>query len=277
MTAPNNMSTHIAYAYHCLRRDVSNFSLVKRRHFDGMLISMHQSGTHWLKHMLASALTDKYGLPAPQYIHANDVIAGPKDKRLSDVMPHLVSAHSIPHALFRSKLFHSHVSLPPYVVLVRDIRASLVSNYEKWKDHYACEFEEFLLGDVSGQRFNNDIWWCIRFCNMWGAIESRVPGSLLVIRYEDLRKAPLEELQRINQYWKLELDDPTLERAIAASSKDKMALKKDPDTPFGVNVVRSDGKPWKDWFNRENANLVNNLCDAFLKYDHGYDYSSMER
>ena len=170
MTAPNNMSTHIAYAYHCLRRHVSNFSLVKRRHFDGMLISMHQSGTHWLKHMLASALTDKYGLPAPQYIHANDVIAGPKDKRLSDVMPHLVSAHSIPHALFRSKLFHSHVSLPPYVVLVRDIRASLVSNYEKWKDHYACEFEEFLLGDVSGQRFNNDIWWCIRFFNRWGEV-----------------------------------------------------------------------------------------------------------
>ena len=269
-------STQLSYAYHCLRRDISNFSLVKRRQFDGVLISMHQSGTHWLKHMLACALTDKHGLPPPEYIHANDVIAGPRDRRMNDLIPHLVSAHSIPHALFRSKLFHSCVSLPPYVVLVRDIRATLVSNYEKWKEHYQCDFEEFLLGDISGQRFNNDIWWCIRFCNMWGAIQARVPGSLLLVRYEDLRKSTLEELQRINRYWQLQLADNTLERAIAASSKEAMSLKKDPDTPFGVNVVRNDGKPWKDWFEGKNAALVSELCDAFLKYDHGYDYSSID-
>ena len=272
-----NTSTRLSYAYHCLRRDISNFSLVKRRHFDGVLISMHQSGTHWLKHMLASALTEKYELPPPQYIHANDVIAGPKDPKLHDAVPHLVSAHSIPHALFRSRLFHASSNLPPYVILVRDIRATLVSNYEKWKDHYQCDFEEFLRGDISGQRFNNDIWWCIRFCNMWGTIKARVPESLHLVRYEDLRHDTLNELRSINDYWRLDLDEDTLKRAIAASSKDKMALKKDPDTPFGVNVVRNDGKPWKDWYNRENTRLVAKFCDAFLKYDHGYDYTTLDR
>lgn len=260
------------FLYHCLRRDISNFSLVKRRNFDGFVISMHQSGTHWLKHMLATALTSSFELPPPQYIHANDVIGGPKDTRAHDKLPHIVSAHSIPHALFRSRLFHRFVKLPPYVVLVRDIRASLVSNFEKWKWLYECDFNEFLRGDVSGKRFNNDIWWCLRFCNMWGTVQSRVPGSILLVRYEELRAAPLQELKRINQYLELELDEDTLKFAIDESSKEKMSLKKDPDTPFGVNVVRRDEKPWMDWYDGENRAFVGEVCDAFLKYDFGYDY-----
>lgn len=261
-----------AFYYHCLRRDISNFSLVKRRGFDGFLISMHQSGTHWLKHMLATAMTYKAGLPPPRYIHANDVIGGPKDPRPSDRIPHIVSAHSIPHMVFRSGLFHRLVDLPPYVVLVRDIRASLVSNYEKWKALYACSFDEFLRGDISGRRFNNDVWWCIRFCNMWGAVRSRAPASTLLIRYENLRAEPLAELQRINRFWKLNIETEILEYAISESSKEKMSQKKDPDTPFGVTVVRRDEKPWRDWYDDENARFLGKICDEFLNYTFEYNY-----
>ncbi|MFT5349403.1 MAG: hypothetical protein ACI9MF_000215, partial [Gammaproteobacteria bacterium] len=131
------------FIYHSLRRDISNFSLIKRRNFDGFLISMHQSGTHWLKHMLATALTHKLDLPPPQYIHANDVIPGPKGPPVNKILPRIVSSHSIPHALLGSRLFRRLVKLPPYVVLVRDIRATLVSTYEKWKEHYNCDFPVF--------------------------------------------------------------------------------------------------------------------------------------
>ena len=262
-----------SYFYHSLRRDISNFSLIRRRDFDGFLISMHQSGTHWLKHMLATALTRKYDLPPPQYIHANDVIAGPKNPRCYQQLPHLVSAHSIPHSLLNSRAFRQLVNLPPYVVLVRDIRATLVSNFEKWKTQYACDFDEYLKGDISGHRFNNDIWWCIRFCNKWGKLVERFPENTLLIRYEDIKSSPLHELQRVNQYWNLDLSEELLNYAIEESSKEKMARKKDPDTPFGVTVVREDKTPFMERFEPSQLDYFNKTCDAFLKYDFGYDYS----
>lgn len=261
-----------AFLYHSLRRDLSNFSLIKHRAFDGFLISMHQSGTHWLKHMLATALTHKLGLPPPRYIHANDVIAGPRDPLANARLPHIVSTHSIPHGLLGSRLFRRLLRLPPYVVLVRDIRASLVSNYEKWKQHYACDFSVFLRGDISGHRFNNDIWWCIRFCNSWGRLAQRFPETTLVVKYEDLKSTPQIELQRINDYWQLDLDAETLRYAIAESSKGKMALKKDPDTPLGVTVVRDNRQSFLDWYNKEQINYINNIFDHYLKYNFGYSY-----
>lgn len=261
-----------AFLYHSLRRDISNFSLLKHRHFDGFLISMHQSGTHWLKHMLATALTCKYEKAPPQYIHANDIIAGPKNARMDDEIPHIVSAHSIPHLLLQSGLVHRLLKLPPYVVLVRDIRATLVSNYEKWKQHYDCDFDTFLHGDISGTRFNNDLWWCLRFCNKWGKIAAKFPDSVLVVKYEDLKSRPLAELQRINQYWHLDLNDSVLQHAIDKSSKEKMALKKDPDTPFGVTVVRENKQPYMQWYNDVQIEYFNSVCDKFLKYDFDYNY-----
>jgi hypothetical protein len=262
----------LAFKYHCLRRDISNFSLLKHRHFDGFLISMHQGGTHWLKHMLAMALTKKYDLPPPQYIHANDVIAGPKNPRMSEFLPHLVSAHSIPHLLLGNCLFRRTVTLPPYLILVRDIRASLVSNYEKWKEHYQCDFSEYLHGDISGHRFNNDIWWCIRFCNSWGKLIERYPANTRLVRYEDLKSSPLSELQKINQYWKLELSEDDLDYGISESSKEKMTKKKDPETPFGVTVVREDKKHYLEWFSDEEAQFLKKVCVEHLKYNFDYTY-----
>jgi sulfotransferase family protein len=261
-----------AFLYHSLRRDISNFSLIKHRAFDGFLISMHQSGTHWLKHMLATALTHKYELPPPQYIHANDVIAGPKDPLSNVLLPHIVSTHSIPHILLGSSLFRRLVKLPPYVILVRDIRASLVSNFEKWKEHYACDFETYLHGDISGRRFNNDIWWCLRFCNKWGELAKKFPDGTLIVKYEDLKSSPLQELQRINSFWQLDLTEDLLSYAISESSKEKMALKKDPDTPFGVTVVRKNKQPFMEWYDNDQSNYFSNVCDEFLNFDFGYDY-----
>lgn len=264
----------LAYLYHSLRRDISNYSLLKHRAFDGFLISMHQSGTHWLKHMLATALTHKLGLPPPQYIHANDVIPGPKDPPGNDRLPHIVSSHSIPHALLGSQLVRHLVKLPPYVVLIRDIRASLVSNYEKWKEQYNCDFPEYLRGDVSGHRFNNDIWWCLRFCNRWGYLAQRYPDKTLIVKYEDLKSRPLNELRRIADYWQLELDDSTLCYAIDESTKEKMTSKKDPETPFGVTVVRNDRESFMELYDEELREYIKNICDVFLKFDFDYDYNN---
>lgn len=262
----------LRFHYHCLRRDISNFSLLRHRDYTGFLVSMHQSGTHWLKHMLAVAIAVRHGLPPPRYSHANDIIGGVHDSHVCATGPRLVSSHSIPHLLVGSSLTRRCMRLPPYVVLVRDLRASLVANYEKWKEHYGCSFSEFLRGDMGGKRFNNDLWWCIRFCNAWGRIARRFPDTTLVVRYEDLRQDALRELLRIDTFWKLELGAAALARGVEESSKDKMAAKRDPDTPGGVTVVRRDSRPAAAWFDADDREFLAGACRKLLRHDFGYDY-----
>ena len=263
----------LSFYYHSLRRDISNFSLLKNRNHAGFMVSMHQSGTHWLKHMLACAITHKLNLPPPRYSHANDIICGVRERPQYDGLPNLVSTHSIPHVLLYSGLLRRAARFPPYLILVRDIRASLVSNYEKWKDQYQCDFSTFLRGDVSGHRFDSDIWWCIRFCNAWGAIAEKFPRGSLIVRYEDLQKDTLPQLQQINKFWSLGLGEADLRHGIESSGKDKMAAKKDPDTELGLTVVRRDERPPQQWFDRTQQTFFIDTCARYLKYSFGYDYT----
>lgn len=262
----------LLFAYHCFRRDVSNFSLVKHRHFDGFLISMHQSGTHWLKHMLSMAITRELGLPPPKYIHANDVIGGVKEPGLYPQAPQIVMSHSIPHMLLKYATFRKLIRLPKYVVLVRDMRASLVSNYEKWKDQYGCDFSEYLRGDISGHRFNNDVWWCIRFYNAWGYLAEKFPEDTLVVKYEDLRQDSISELMRINDYWNLQLQESVLVYGVEESSKGKMQLKYDPAAPPGV--IRKDNRAIADRFNDADKEFLRKTSRRYLEYSFGYDFQN---
>ena len=67
---------------------------------------MHQSGTHWLKFMLANALSYQYGSPPPAYNHANDIIGGPRDAIVYPQLPRLISSHSMPHPLLARAWAH---------------------------------------------------------------------------------------------------------------------------------------------------------------------------
>lgn len=234
---------------------------------------MHQAGTHWLKHMLAVAIAHRHDLPPPRYSHANDIIGGVHDRPAHGRGPRLVSSHSIPHLLLGSRWLRRRVRLPPYVVLVRDVRASLVANYEKWKEHYRCSFGEFLRGDPRGRRFNNDLWWCIRFCNAWGRIAARFPEATLIVRYEDLQRDPLRELERIDAFWRLDLGAAALALGVGESTKEKMAAKRDPDTPGGVTVVRRDGRPAAEWYAPGDRAFLAATCRDLLRHDFGYDYA----
>ncbi len=278
MTSETHISaaTALRFYYHCWRRDISNFSLLEHRDYTGFLITMHQGGTHWLKHMLAMALTRKYGQRPPRFSHANDVIAGVKDPRNSEAIPWLVNSHSIPHLLVASRAWRRVMKFPPYVVLVRDIRHTLVANYEKWRDHYGCSFSEFVRGDVAGHRFNTDLWWCLRFCNAWGTIAHRFPEETLVVKYEALQRDAVQELERVNTFLKLDLDLAALEYAVSGSTKEAMVGKADPDTPLGLTVVRDDPRPPVEWFDAPDRAYLSMVCRRFLKYDFGYDYGNWE-
>ncbi len=260
----------IRYRLHAWHRNLGNFALIKHRACDGHLLSMHQSGTHWLKFMLANALSHQYETPPPQYNHANDIIGGPRDVVRYPQLPRLISSHSIPHPLLLSRTVHRLLALPPYVVLVRDIRATLVSNYAKWRDAYRTDFSTYLLGDPRGRRYNSDIWWALRFLNGWGRVRRTIPERVCVIRYEDLARDPMAELLRLAGTFNLELSPQALDHGVAVSSKAHMRGKDDPERPPGA-VRENDADPMAV-FAYDDRRVFEGICARCLEDDFGYDY-----
>ncbi len=263
--------TAIRFHFHRCRHELGNYAALRLPRFDGAIVSMHQSGTHWLKYMLANAMSAHYGLPPPRYNHANDIIGGTRDPRPFAYLPHLVSTHSIPPLVCTVPWVARTVRWPPVVLLVRDLRWSLVSNFRKWETRYATTFSAFLRGDPSGRRFNSDIWWCLRFQNAWGRVAAHAGEKIHVVRYEDLRADPAQVLARVAGHLRLPLTPAQLRAGAEAATKQTMAARADPVRPPGeVNFDDADGLARYDAADRE---FVRACTSRWLRYAFGYDYS----
>jgi hypothetical protein len=258
--------------FHRLRHELSNYAVFRLARFDGVIVSMHQAGTHWLKYMLASAMADAYGIPQPRYNHANDIIGGVKDARPHPHVPHLVSTHSIAPLAVKLPFIFKHAHLPPTVLLVRDLRTSLVSNYRKWHARYGVSFAEFLRGDPAGRRYNSDMWWCIRFQNAWGGLAARHASLIQIVRYEDIAHDAHAALARVGRHFALPLADANLDFGIAAATKPAMAARADPARPRG-EVNDDDGDPLA-LYRSSDREFVRSRCARYLRYDFSYDYAA---
>lgn len=238
---------------------------------------MHQSGTHWLKHMLASAISRQLDIPPPRYAYAGDMIGGHKDPVKFPGIPLFGHSHNIPSFLIASSIVTSLVGLPRYVILVRDIRSMLVSHYLKYKQEYGCTFEEYLHGDITNRRFDSDIWWCIRFQNAWGRAMKKAPENFLLVKYEDLADDTLKQLENINDFLQLGLSKVSLEHGIEASTKEKMRqkplkAKEKIKRPHNRTVVRVTDADEEEYFTAGNMAYFLETCDRYLKHDFGYVY-----
>lgn len=220
--------------------------------------------------MLANALSHQHGLPPPQYNHANDFIGGPKDAVVYPNIPRLISSHSIPPIVVASLVNAGKLNLPKYVLLVRDIRASLVSNFRKWENRYAVSFSEFLRGDPSGRKYNSDLWWSIRFLNAWHRLSLVSESKILSIHYESLQKEPRVQLDSVNDFLNLELSAEAITAGIESATKSEMKSRADPERPKG-EVHESAVEPL-EWFNSSDRAFISNQCDKFLRFNFGYDY-----
>lgn len=253
-----------------LRRDLSNLSLLRRRGFDGHIVSMHQSGTHWLKYLLAMVICRSFDVPEPEHIADNSVVGHPQSIP-EHAGPIIVHSHSIPSPLVHSTPFRQLVTYPRYVVLVRDIRATLVSHYEKWKRRYGISFAEYLRGDVTGRRFDKDIWWDIRFINAWSSVMCRLPDATLLVHYEALKRKPDIGLAQICEFFSIPVDREIIEQALAASSKKHMSAKERPDEE--LRVVRVASKHPFESYAQDDRRFVTQMCSRYLRDPLGYDYA----
>lgn len=244
------------FRLYTLNRRWSNASLLFRRSFDGHIVSMQQSGTHWLKNMLA-------------HIQDDSIIGHTKSPPVYKNIPQIVHSHGYPHALtLRLPVLH----YPRYLVLLRDLRDSLISHYERFNVDYNVDFATYLRGDIRQKKFRSDIYSRIRYMNEWGDVLLRAPERTALLRYEDLRKDTEAELLRVAGF--LGIAGVTAEvaaRAIAATTRDKMAQKPNPDVK--TTVVRTEHKPVSDYFTPENQAIFDDICARYLRHGFGYGYA----
>jgi hypothetical protein len=271
------MSKDLRFLLRCLNCHSFNLALMKYRNFSGFLVTGQHSVTHWIKWMLSHAMAHHYRVPPPQYMNnnsSNQLVGHPKHPRPYPALPRIASSHSIPPYAMQWQWPRKFLNLPPYAVVVRDVRDLLISNYEKWRTTYRVPFGQYVAGDPRGKTYVCDVWWYLRFANRWGEIAQHHPNETIVMRYEDFQKNPVDGLRRLCRHFRLELTEADLAAGVAVGSKENMARHQDPN--IDERPVRLDGQG-DTRFSPETLAMLGDILHRHLRHDFGYHYFEQPR
>ena len=259
----------LQFAIRGLRVDLGNFFFIQHRRVDGFVVTGKNSGSHWLKFMLSAGLAHKHGLPLPAYSTgraADEIIGHPRGKQRIPGVKLIGTTHTIPSRL--TKYVPAWLARrPPIVLMVRDIPAAMLSNYNKWQDQYPAPIAEFAKGDPSGRRFIADAWWYALFFNRWGAWAAADPTRILVLRYEDLVAEPALFLARAASHLGLDFSPADLAAALRFTGKDDIRVRQDPNA--GETIVPHPAHPRQDFSPADRAAIAAILA-RHLRWDFGY-------
>jgi len=245
-------------------------AMVRKRRLDGMLATMRSSGSHYLQWMLCMTMCEGLGLDHPKHLNDPSLIGFMHDLPPRRDLPRVVRTHTeMPTPIF--KVLHRLVGFPHYVVLVRDLRATIVSYYEK--DPPAkrrSTFSQYLRGKDT---FLTDhvLFRQMRFLNSWARVRQIDPGRLIVVRYEDMKESPARELERAWRFLKFpDVDQDVFRRAVELSTKDRMAQYEDGRER---RVVRKDKTHPHTWYDDDDRAYFQAAVDRYLLDDYGYDFT----
>jgi hypothetical protein len=238
---------------------------------DGFLVSAKNSGTHWLRYMLSTAIASRYGGEPPAYASgpSSDAFIGhPKWSARTGATPRIGSSHNIPSAAVWWLGERRFFALPPTVVLVRDIRDALVSSHVKWAADIRAPLRDYVRRAVPGKVA--DVWWFMRFFNHWGEMARAFGRQILVVRYEDLKARPDYWVARIGAHYGLGLEGPDIAAAMAVCSRQAIRDRLDPnyrETIVPDTAVRDAAR-----LSDEDERYLLGLFGEHLKFDFGYGY-----
>lgn len=256
-----------------LRTTLSNFhTLSHGKVVDGFLASAKNSGTHWVKFMLSNAMAAQWGKPPPARTTgeaADDFIGPAKTKRRYPDLPNIGRTHTIPSALLTGGIGKAVAPLKPTVVLVRDIRQAMLSNYVKWRDDYGVSLSEYVRGAPEGKRYIADVWWYVLFFNRWGDL-AKHGAPVLVARYEDIQQDPAGQIRRMAEHWKLNLGEDAIAAGAAASGREKMRALQDPN--FQEVIIPKAEDRARVAFSPEDLAFLDAVFARYLRHDFGYGY-----
>ena len=249
-----------------------NFSILRHRAFDGVLVTSKNSGTHWVKYMFAVALADSYGVDRPKYFSEDAVrpyIGWPKDKQTFKVLPRLAFSHTIAPKFADWGWARTLAGLPPYVLFVRHPMAILASHHAKWNHELNVDWLDYLRGDPAGSVYRCDLYWLARFWNRWGDVMEQAGDQIFRVHYEDTRTNTRAILGAMAAHWKITLTPAAIDAAIEAGTKSAMAKKVDPAAE--ANVLQFRKTPLGEQFSGEAMDIYKERVAELFRHDLGYN------
>jgi hypothetical protein len=190
-------------------------------HRDAFLASVERSGNTWLRFLLAEILTDRE-------IGFDDV-----DSLIPEMGAHRGVAPILPcggrliktHELYRGEYKKA-------VYVVRDLRDVLLSHYARdlsmgFAEYYFGKngFDDYLLAFLHGRTMRYGSWQ--QHVQVWLESPLARSGNLLVVRFEDLRKHPEQDLKRIIEFLGAAATPERIGAAIRNNTVEKMREKED--------------------------------------------------
>ena len=254
-----------------LRDDFSRFHLLHYRdRVDGFLVSGHNSGTHWLRFMLSTAIAHRLALPPPARSSGPEsdlYIGNARHRRRVPQAPRIGSSHHMPSRLVALLGALGLARVPPVVVLVRHIPDSLISYFYKWREAKRLgSLADYLARRPAAQGV--DLWWFIRFFNRWGLLKRALPQAVMVVRYEDLQRDPQTWVRRIWAHWGVELDEADLAAAMAVAPREAVQARLDPG--YGEDIAPDRQARLALQYAEPDIALIEARLAERLRHDFGY-------
>ena len=257
------------------------------RRADAAVVSYGKAGRTWLRVMLSGYYQRRYGLPERSLLgFANYHRREPRVPQIFFTHDNYIKDYT-GHRDTKRDFYRTKV-----VLLVRSPQDTAVSQYFQWKHRMrrakrelndyptddATSLFDFVMSPGCGLPKIVD------FMNLWAAEQSRV-GQLLLVRYEDLRSAPENELSRIVSFLDGSADPECVAHAVAFASVDNMRAMEerrgfwlagrrmtpgDRTNPDSFKVRRAKVGGYRDHFDAEQIARIDELVSAKLSPLYGY-------
>jgi alcohol sulfotransferase len=254
-------------------RGVEQFDKLQRA--DIVVVSFGKSGRTWLRVMISHLFRVMYGLPE------NAVLGFDNFHNMNKSVPKTFFTHDNYIKDFTGDL---HSKAPFYnkrvVLLARDPRDVAVSQFFQWKfrikptkvaiNNYPPQGSDislfdFVMGDNGG-----GMGAVTDYLNLWAQEASKVKNFHL-LRYEDLRARPREELRALLDFMRVHATDAQVNAAVDYSSYENMKkmegaqqfrlaggrmMPRDKDNPDSYKVRRAKVGGYRDYFTDEEVAAI---------------------
>jgi hypothetical protein len=256
---------------------------------DVVIVSFGKSGRTWLRVMVSHLFRVKHGLPE------NAILGFDNFHNMNSAVPKIFFTHDNYIKDFTGDF---DTKKPFYgkrvVLLARDPRDVAVSQFFQWKfrikpskvaiNNYPPRGSEislfdFVIGDNGGSMQA-----VTGFLNLW-AKEAHKVEHFHLLRYEDLRARPHEELRKLLDFMQVEATEEQVNAAVDYSSYENMKkmeskqqfrlsggrmVPRDKDNPDSYKVRRAKVGGYRDYFTDEEVETIDRQLAETLDPLFGY-------
>ena len=268
-------------------RGVEQFD--KLRAADVVIVSFGESGRTWLRGMVSHLFRVKHRLPE------NAILGFDNFHNMNPAVPKVFFTHDN----YIKDFTGDFESKKPFydkrvVLLARDPRDVAVSQFFQWKfrvkpskvaiNNYPTRGTEISLFDFVTGDNGGSMQAVTDFLNLWAREADKVEHFHL-LRYEDLRARPHEELRKLLDFMQVEASEQQVDAAVEYSSYENMKkmeskqqfrlaggrmMPRDKDNPNSFKVRRAKVGGYRDYFSDEEVAAIDQRLADTLDPLFGY-------